>query len=187
MPGGFGEPPSRWASNGIPRCARGRSEEVSGSGGAGDEGLHAGVLVAVFGGEDVHGDEVFVGVGDLAFGEALVVAGFEGVHHADVADRQDQGLGGFGVEHAGGEPARGMVGWGDGGEQPGGWAEGQQGVGAGGEAGAFVEQVAHGAAGFDGEDIRYYVAAATERNPGYGGFSGSAAKCRNGISRHPAP
>lgn len=68
--------------------------------------------------EDVDGGEEFVGVGDLAGCEVDVVAGAQSVHDADIADRQGERFGWFGLDDFGSFPAWRCVRCGEVAEQP---------------------------------------------------------------------
>jgi len=102
-----------------------------------------------------------MGVGDIVRSEFIELPRFQRIEHPHVADRQgDRGLR-RAVEQANGLPAWRIVLLRDAAFEPYGGAGDQERMQAGCVAGAFVEQILQAAADFDGEDIRYYVAAAT--------------------------
>lgn len=105
-----------------------RSKEIRRGGGAADEGLDRRVLMRALGCQSVHRHEIFVRVGKLAVGEAVIVLLLERIHHADIAHWQHQRQNGFVAQHAGGFPARRRIAGKDLGEQPWHRADREQGM-----------------------------------------------------------
>ena len=90
-------PPARQATIPVPAPVPGpalpgpvppgswQAEEVGRGAGAGHKGLKLRVLLAILGGQRVHGDEILVRVRDLAPGEALIMPRLQSIHDADIA------------------------------------------------------------------------------------------------------